>query len=154
MAARDELKVYEGRITPVSEFLRDCAARLAGERVLAAGADRYRKSEAMQVLDGADLRWPITWRGMGASAKADGSHDVRSLQKLVLTRNLRTLESLLLADAIKASVIRRDGAGNPALDQGTKQGRIDALASTVIAAGLSALEGMKPRRSWRTGGLV
>ena len=88
------------------------------------------------------------------AAKADGSHDVRALQRLVLTRKLRTLESLLLADAIKSSVIRRDGAGNPALDQGCKTGRIDALASTVIAAGLSALEGMKPRRSWRTGGLV
>ena len=154
MQSRGELHVYEGRITPVSEFLRDCAARLAGERVLAAGADRYRKAEAMQVLDGADLRWPITWRGTGASSRADGSHDVRSIQNLVLTRNLRTLESLLLADAIKASVIRRDGSGNPALDQGSKQGRIDALSATAIAAGLSALEGMRPRRSWRPGGLV
>ena len=91
---------------------------------------------------------------MGASAKADGSHDVRALQRLVLTRKLRTLESLLLADAIKASVIRRDGSGNPALDQGTRQGRIDALSATVIAAGLSEIEGIKPRSSWRPGGLV
>ena len=154
MAERDELKVYAGRITPVSEFLRDCAARLAGARVTAAGSDRYRKAEAMQALDGAELRWPMTWRGVGASAKADGSHDVRSLQRLVLTRKLRTRETLLLADAIKASVIRRDGAGNPALDQGTKQGRIDALSATVIAAGLAEIQGMKPRRSWRPGGLV
>ena len=154
MQTRGELHVYEGRITPVSEFLRDCAARLAGERVSQCGADRYRKAEAMQVLDGAALRWPMTWRGVGASAKADGSHDVRSLQRLVLTRKLRTLESLLLADAIKASVIRRDGSGNPALDQGTRQGRIDALSATVIAAGLSEIEGIKPRSSWRPGGLV
>ena len=154
MAERGELKVYAGRVTPVAEFLKDCAARLAGERVLSAGSDRYRRAESLQALDGADLRWPMSWRGVGASAKADGSHDVRSLQKLVLTRKLRTLESLLLTDAIKSSVIRRDGAGNPALDQGSKTGRIDALSATVIAAGLSALEGMKPRRSWRTGGLV
>ena len=154
MAERGELKIYAGRITPVSEFLRDCAARLAGERVLAAGADRYRKAEAEQFLEGANLRWPMNWRGMGASAKADGSHDVRSLQRLVLTRKLRTRETLLLADAIKASVISRDGAGNPALDQGTKQGRIDALSATVIAAGLAEIQGMKPRRSWRSGGLV
>ena len=154
MVERGELKVYAGRVTPVSEFLRDCAARLAGERVLAAGADRYRKAEAMQVLDGADLRWPMSWRGMGASAKADGSHDVRSLQRLVLTRKLRTLESLLLADAIKSSVIRRDGSGNPALDKSSKAGRIDALSAAVIAAGLAEIQGMKPRRSWRPGGLV
>ena len=154
MVERGELKVYEGRVTPVSAFLQDCAARLAGERVLAAGADRYRKAEAMQVLDGADLRWPITWRGMGASAKADGSHDVRSLQRLVLTRKLKTRESLLLSSAITASVIRRDGSGNPALDQGSKQGRIDALSAAVIAAGLSEIHGMKPCRSWRPGGLV
>ena len=154
MAERGELKVYAGRITPVQEFLKDCAARLAGERVLAAGADRYRKAEAMQALDAAALQWPMTWRGVGASARADGSHDVRSLQRLVLTRRLRTLESLLLDCAIKSSVIRRDGSGNPALDQGSKAGRIDALSATVIAAGLSALEGMRPRRAWRPGGLV
>ena len=39
-----ELKTYAGRITPVGEFLKDCAARLAGERVLVAGADRIRKA--------------------------------------------------------------------------------------------------------------
>ena len=43
MAERGELKVYAGRVTPVAEFLRDCAVRLAGEKVLAAGADRYRQ---------------------------------------------------------------------------------------------------------------
>ena len=154
MAERGELKVYEGRVTPVSAFLKDCAARLAGEKVLAAGADRYRKAEAMQALDGADLRWPMSWRGMGASAKADGSHDVRAFQRLVLGRNLRTLETLLMASAIAASVIRRDGSGNPALDKGSKKGRIDALSAAVIAAGLAEIQGMKPRRSWRPGGLV
>ena len=154
MAERGELKTYAGRVTPVAEFLKDCAARLAGERVLAAGADRFRRAEAMQAIDGADLRWPMNWRGVGASAKADGSHDVRSLQRLVLTRRLRTLESLLLDCAIKSSVIRRDGSGNPALDQGSKQGRIDALSAAVIAAGLAEIQGMRPRRSWRPGGLV
>ena len=154
MQTRGELHVYEGRITPVSEFLKNCAARLAGERVLAAGADRFRRAEALQALDGADLRWPMTWRGVGASAKADGSHDVRAFQRLVLSRNLRTRETLLLSSAIAASAIRRDGSGNPALDQGSKRGRIDALSAAVIAAGLAELQGMRPRRSWRSGGLA
>ena len=154
MQSRGELKVYAGRVTPVQEFLRDCAARLAGERVIAAGADRYRRAEVLQVVDAADLGWPLSWRGVGASAKADGSHDIRSIQRLVLTTKLRTRESLLLADAIKSSVIRRDASGNPALDKGSKQGRIDALQSAVIAAGLSEIHGMTPRRSWRPGGVV
>ena len=42
MQSRGELKVYAGRITPVGEFLRDCAARLAGERVVAAAAKNRR----------------------------------------------------------------------------------------------------------------
>ena len=154
MQSRGELRVFEGRVTPVGAFLKDCAAMLAGEKVLAAGADRYRKAEAMQALDSAELRWPMNWRGMGASARADGSHDVRAFQRLVLSRNLRTVESLLLASAIKASVIRRDGAGNPALDQGSKTGRIDVLSAAVIAAGLAEIQGMRPRRSWRSRGLV
>ena len=154
MVERGELKTYAGRVTPVAEFLKDCAARLAGERVLAAGADRFRRAEAMQALDGADLSWPMAWRGVGASAKADGSHDVRAFQRQVLTRHLRTLESLLLASAIKSSVVRRDASGNPALDQAAKAGRIDALSAAVIAAGLAEIQGMRPRRSWRPGGLV
>ena len=97
-------------------------------------------------------------RAKRAAAKLAGKTAAKPLPEtpsdLVLTRKLRTLESLLLADAIKATVIRRDGAGNPALDQGTKQGRIDALSAVAIAAGLSEIEGIKPRRSWRSGGLV
>ena len=34
MAARGELRTYRGRVTPVAEFLADCADRLAGERVM------------------------------------------------------------------------------------------------------------------------
>ena len=154
MVERGELKIFAGRVTPVAEFLRDCAVRLAGEKVAACGADRYRKSEAMQVLDGAGLRWPMNWRGVGVGSRADGSHDVRSLQRLVLTRKLKTRESLLLSSAITASVIRRDGSGNPALDQGSKRGRIDALSAAVIASGLSEIHGMTPRRAWRPGGVV
>ena len=77
MEMRGELRTYAGRVTPVGEFLKDCAARLTGCKVIAAGADRYRKSESLQALDDSNLRWPMVWRGMGASSRADGSHDVR-----------------------------------------------------------------------------
>ena len=154
MEKRGELRTYAGRVTPVGEFLKDCALRLGDCRVIAAGADRYRRSESLQARDSATLRWPMVWRGMGASAKADGSHDVRALQKRVLSRNLFMAENLLMTSAIKNSVIRRDAAGNPALSQGKKRGRIDPLSALVIASGLSELDAVKPRRSYRSLGTI
>ena len=154
MESRGELKVYQGRVLAVGEFLKDCAARLAGERVLVAGADRFRKEEARQAIETAGLGWEIAWRGMGAAAKADGSHDVRAAQRAVLSRKLGTAQSLLLESAIKESVIRRDGAGNPALDKARKNARIDALSAFVIAEGLAEIVAAQPRRSWRCAGVV
>ena len=154
MEKRGELRTYAGRVTPVGEFLKDCASRLGDCRVIAAGADRYRKAEAMQALDDATLRWPLVWRGMGASSKADGSHDVRALQKRVLSRSLFMAENLLVASAIKNSVIRRDASGNPALDKGKQRGRIDPLSALVIASGLSELEAVRPRRTYRSLGTI
>ena len=67
MKDRGELVLYAGRVVPVGEFLKDCAARLKGQTIIQAGADRYRKSEALQAIEEAELNWPITWRGTGAS---------------------------------------------------------------------------------------
>ena len=147
MSERGELALYSGRVTPAGEFVKDCAARLAGERIIAAGADRYRKAEARQALESAALRWPMVWRGTGAHAKADGSHDVRAFQRRVLSGGFRMAESLLMVSAIKESSVRRDGAGNPALDKHRQRGRIDALSAAVIAAGLAELHGKKPKRT-------
>ena len=154
MESRGELKTYAGRLVPVGAFLKDCAARLAGERVLVAGADRFRKSEALQAIETSGLGWPLAWRGMGAAAKADGSHDVRAAQRAVLSRKLRTAQSLLLESAIRESVIRRDGAGNPALDKARKNARIDALSAFVIASGLAEIIAARPRSTWRSAGPV
>ena len=148
MADRGELATYEGRVTPVSAFLADCAARLAGDRVVAAGADRFRRAEAIQALESAGLRWPMMWRGQGAAAVADGSHDVRSFQKRVLSRRLAAAPSLLMASAIAESSIRYDATGNPALEKGRARARIDALSAAVIAAGLAEIHEGKPRRRW------
>ena len=149
MAARGELATYRGRVTPVAAFLRDCAVRLAGSRVIAAGADRYRKAEAIQALESAGVRWPMAWRGQGASATADGSHDVLAFQRRVLGRRLACASSLLMASAIAESSIRFDMAGNPAVEKGRSRGRIDALSSAVIACGLAAIHEHEPRRRVR-----
>ena len=154
MQQRGELATYPGRVTPAAEFLVDCAYRLGDTRVLAAGADRYRKAEVLDALSRAGLDWPIEWRGQGASGMADGSHDVRAFQRLVLGERLKVAPSLLLRQAIAESTIRRDGAGNPALDKRRQHGRIDALSAAVIAAGLGELAGVQKPAGSRYRGRV
>ena len=154
MAERGEIAVYSGRITPVAQFLKDCAERLAGEKIVLAGADRFRRAEATEALETSGLRWPMQWRGQGAHAVADGSHDVRAFQNGVLAGRYSIEESLLMARAIMESSIRRDPGGNPALDKARSKGRIDALSAAVIAAGLAALDEARPRSKWRYHGLA
>ena len=146
MEERGEISTYPGRVTPVAEFLADCAGRLAGSRVVAAGADRFRRAEAIQALTEAGLHWPMEWRGQGAGGVADGSADVRAFQRLVLAGKLKSPESLLMASAIKESSVRYDGSGNPALEKARSRGRIDALSAAVIAAGLAERYAARPRR--------
>ena len=152
MVERGEVALYGGRVTPVGAFLADCADRLRGERVIAAGADRFRKAEASTALESVGLRWSMQWRGQGASAVADGSHDVRAFQKRVLAGRIGAAPSLLMASAIAESAIDYDALGNPRLDKGRARGRIDALSAAVIAAGLGALVENRPRRRWRYAG--
>lgn len=149
MTERGELAVYGTRVVPVGVFLRDCAERLRGERIIVAGADRYRKAEAIQALEAGRLRWEVAWRGQGKSATADGSHDVRAFQRRVLSRRLTCAPSLLMASAIADSAIQRDALDNPALDKGRARGRIDALSAAVIACGLADIHESRPRGTWR-----
>ena len=137
MAEAGELTTYAGRIVPAGEFLKDCAARLAGCRVLAAGADRFRRSAVITALESAGINWPIQWRGQGASATADGSADVRAFQNQILSRRLKPVKGLLLPSAIRESAIRRDVLGNPSLHKMRTHGRVDVLSAGVIASGLA-----------------
>ena len=98
------------------------------------------------------MNWPISWRGMGAHAKADGSHDVRAAQRMIMSGKLKSKESLVMRKAIADSSIRYDEAGNPALLKASEKGRIDALSATVIAAGLAEIHGQRQRRRWRYAG--
>ena len=87
MERRGELKTYPGRVTPVKEFMADVAADLAGCRVSRLAADGHKDAEVQDYLDRANLRWPREFRRVGAGK--DGGADVRSFQRLVLTRKLR-----------------------------------------------------------------
>ena len=136
-----ELEVYDGhRSTPVAIFLTRCLERLEGQTIIAAGADRCRKADSETALAQAGLDLPMVWRGQGAHAYADGSHDVRAFQKWILQHRLRVAVGRgLLAHAISESSVRHDVAGNPALEKARDKGRIDPLQSCVIACGLGAI---------------
>ncbi|MDD9980195.1 MAG: terminase large subunit [Gammaproteobacteria bacterium] len=140
MEARGEIWTYPNcRVTPVNEFLEHVARELADVPILAAGADRFRRAEATQALEAVGVEFPVVWRGQGASASADGSHDVRAFVKAVKSRRIVMVENLAMAHAIRESAIRTDGAGNPALDKARANGRIDMLSAAVIAVGLGSL---------------
>ena len=145
MHDRGELLVFDGRVTPVAPFLRYVSNKLAGERVIVAGADRYRRAEGLQALTDAQVRWPMRWRGTGAHAKADGSHDVRAFQRRALSGRLLSRDSLLVASALSESDVRYDDGGNPALCKQRMRSRIDVLQAAVIAAGLAEVTGRQPR---------
>ena len=141
MVREGTLRLYPGRITPVIPFLRDVFAEIADKgRITAIGADRHRRAEAEQAFHDAGLpRVAVKWRGQGASATADGSHDVRAFQRMVFDKRMTTPACTMLESAIASSVLRFDGAGNPAIDKAANNARIDALSASVIAAGLSEL---------------
>lgn len=140
MQSHNELTVYaNSRITPVHEFIRDVFDKLGNTRILALGADRYRKSEVIDALDRANKFCNVIWRGQGASATADGSHDVRAFQKAIQSQKFKMQKSLAWINAITESSVRYDVAGNPALDKRRNNSRIDVLQAGVIAAGLTAL---------------
>ena len=143
MEERGELRTYPGRVTPVAEFMADLAERVDSENVVAVAADRFRRAEAIQAMEDAGVFWPMEWRAMGSGP--DGSYDIRAFQKTILERRLFPGESLLLESALADSAIREDGNGNPSLERGRSRGRIDALASAVLAVGLGERIGAAPQ---------
>ena len=74
-----------------------------------------------------------------------GSYDLRSFQRVVLERRLFPGKSLLLESAVADSCVREDGNGNPSLERGRSRGRIDALASSLLAIGLGERMGADAR---------
>ena len=146
MARRGELRTYPGRVTPVKEFLSDLVVTMAGQHVHALAADSYKDSESLDFFEAAGIRWPVTFRRVGAGR--DGGRDVRALQRLILTGRLQMLESLAFGSAVAASTLHRDSNGNPGLSKSSSRGRIDMLSSAVIAAGLAEplFDRPRPRR--------
>ena len=132
---RGELQTFAGRVTPLGAFLLHLAASLAGAEIAGAASDMYRQSEVLQALEEETLEWNWSFRRMGSGSQ--GSADVRAFQRAILRGEFKTLPSLLMPLALKSTILRRDGNGNPALERGNT-GRIDVLSACVLSAGLAA----------------
>ena len=112
---RGELMTFPGRITPAHDFLAVVLDALQGADVQSVGADRFRRAEAEGAYEVARIPWRRAWRGVGASATADGSYDVRSFQAAIIERRIKLRRGVLFPSAISACTVRRDVSGNPAL---------------------------------------
>ena len=130
MQRRRELQAFPGKVTPVDAFLLSLASRIGGNDVVCMAADRFRQAEVLQVMEKADLAWPVEWRGQGWK---DGSEDVRGAQKEIYEGRPKALDNLMLESAIAESAVIRDPAGNPKLDRAHRRGRIDAIQAAVLA---------------------
>ena len=141
-----ELMTFPGRITPAHDFLAVVLDALQGADVHVIGADRFRRAEAEGTFEVAKIPWRRAWRGVGASATADGSFDVRSFQSAIIERRIKLLPSVLFPSAIGSCTLRRDAAGNPAIHKAKAIARIDLVSAGAIATGLAQLHGSRPSR--------
>ena len=133
------LQVCGGNAVDWVAFLGQVFESLDGERIIM-GADRYRKGEFVDCMARGGWRpVAVEWRGTGAGATADGSHDVRAFQRAVAERTIRTAPDPIAWFALASATIRRDPAGNPGIEKRHGNRRIDAASAAVIACGLRAV---------------
>lgn len=137
-AARGELQIYDGRVTPAGDFIRNVAAKLAGAEVAGAASDMFRRAEVEEILEAEpdEIPWLWFWRRQGSGPT--GSSDCRALQRAVLTGEIKTLRGLLMPMALRSTLVKRDSNGNPSLHRGGSGARIDVLSATTLAIGLAA----------------
>ncbi|MYE00870.1 MAG: hypothetical protein F4Y03_06250 [Alphaproteobacteria bacterium] len=140
-----------GHLTVCGRLIVDARAFLAGvldavPRDVVIGCDRYRKAELLEVLAALDKTPTVRWRGVGASATADGSYDVRAFQTAIAERTIRTAAQPMMRLALAGAAVRRDANGNPALDKASGTSRIDLVSAAAIACGLRRLAGEKSDR--------
>lgn len=138
MQAAGDLYILGERVIDVAAFISPILADIPSVGGL--GFDRFREMEMMQIIDNVGYRGPLYARGTGASARADGSHDVRSFTRAVITGRIVTTPSLLMRSALRFAVLRFDPAGSPALSKAKRRGRIDAVQAAVIATGIADLQ--------------
>ena len=150
MISRGELRIYDGAVVPVGQFLADVAAEeLANARVQVAGTDRYRKAEVAQFCAEARVGWPLEFRGIGRGPVADGSQDLKSFTRWALMGRLKMAPSHMVSASIADSEVIFDHLGNGALNRRRWNSRLDAVSALLIAVGLAESHGTKISPSWK-----
>ena len=143
MQNRGELWTYEGvRVTPLTEFLADVAARLEDARIVAVVADDYRKAAVMDSL-------PASWASadfvLRRAVWKEATEDVSAFQGAVIGGKVAFPESLALASAIQESRLDFDKGGNVRLEKQRANGRIDCLSAAVLAVSEGQRRARQPR---------
>ncbi|WP_204376747.1 terminase TerL endonuclease subunit [Methyloceanibacter marginalis] len=124
-------------------WLLEVMAHVEGQPISAVCFDRYKISEMSEGLDAAGIRAPVQLRGFGYK---DGSDDIQRFRRAVLDGMVKVRPSLLLRSAMADTVLLQDPAQNLKLAKARSLGRIDAVASAVIAIGEGARQMARPAR--------
>ena len=143
------IRQFGDRIPDYRAFLEWVLDELGNIQIEAVAYDRFRKPEMESLLDELGIHCQRFPRGTGASSRADGSHDVRSLQRLILQGDLKVYKRKLWRSALRFAVLRHDEAGNPALDKSQRRGRIDIISAATLAVGTAKLCPPVERRALR-----
>lgn len=146
MSERGELSTLGDKTTPVAEWIGAVMAYVAGQDVAAIVADRYKFAEISEGLDKAQVRVPVTWRGMGYR---DGSEDIERFRRAVFDGQVRSAPSLLLRSAMADAVCLRDPSNNVKLAKARSTGKIDAVCASVLCIAEGARQSARPARKAR-----
>jgi len=130
MRDRGELYTLGDQTVPVADWLSAAMAHVAGERIAALTADRYKQAELGEAIDKVGIRCPLVWRGQGFR---DGNEDCERFRRAAYDGKVQSSPSLLLRSAFADAVVLRDPANNLKLAKGRSKGRIDAAAAAILA---------------------
>ena len=130
MVDRGELKIFPGRITPVTELFDHVLDQLPGEPLLII-SDRARQSEMEDYLIRNSIQTQLENRGTGWLSSDE---DIRLAQKEVLQKAFRHKRSVLVETALSYSVVgRHKTTGAAYLEKGKQLSRIDASTALYLA---------------------
>ncbi len=128
MIDRGELYLSGNRMADVPGLVRRAVATWG--RPLGVVADRFRKSEVMQVLEECKLPIPLQLRRNGWF---DGSADIRGFRRVAFDNRLVPAKSLLLRSSIADCRVEFDRQGNERLLKRQAFSRDDAAYAMVLA---------------------
>ena len=94
------------------------------------------------------IKPPLTEAAHGLVARLQG---ILAFQSAIARSSISMRKNPMMRLGLSHAAIRRDGAGNPALDKRKQRSRIDVLSAAVIAGGLRASDrrASGSSRAWR-----